>query len=209
MDGMSTIEMPVEDAKRRLAAYEQMLANDRTAEDDRIAAGYRAIARGYSVLRLSETIAAGGYFPNGMPRIAVGRADSQVCICDRGGGSWRDEGEHDFVFQDDRWRENRGALVGLHTVRVTVPFLEPTGPQRMWRGQTVVPTIPPEHRPKRRRLHGFHILWEVEEWRAVRRRRGVAPRDPALLRHIGGDLWAVVAVWDLTDLERAVIAGRT
>jgi len=32
------------------------------------------------------------------------------------------------------------------------------------------------------------------------------PRDPALIRHIRGDLWAVLAVWDLTELERAVLA---
>lgn len=45
------------------------------------------------------------------------------------------------------------------------------------------------------------ILWEAE-WQAV------PPKDPALLRHLGGDLYAVVAVWDLTELERAVLGGR-
>lgn len=35
-----------------------------------------------------------------------------------------------------------------------------------------------------------------------------APVDPALLKHIGGDLYAVVATWDLTDLERAVLDGH-
>lgn len=35
----------------------------------------------------------------------------------------------------------------------------------------------------------------------------VIAADPALLKHIGGDLWAVVAVWNLTDLEMAVLAG--
>src|SRR5438046_3023240 len=34
------------------------------------------------------------------------------------------------------------------------------------------------------------------------------PEDPALLKHIGGDLYAVVAVWNLTELERAVLSGR-
>ncbi|MGH3300400.1 MAG: hypothetical protein ACRDOK_01755 [Streptosporangiaceae bacterium] len=36
----------------------------------------------------------------------------------------------------------------------------------------------------------------------------VPPRDPALLRWIRGDLWAVVAQWDLTELERAVLSSR-
>lgn len=45
------------------------------------------------------------------------------------------------------------------------------------------------------------MLFEAE-WRPE------PPKDPALLRHIGGDLYSVVAVWDLTELERAVLAGR-
>lgn len=32
--------------------------------------------------------------------------------------------------------------------------------------------------------------------------------DPALLKHIGGDLYAVLATWDLTELERSVLGGR-
>ena len=31
------------------------------------------------------------------------------------------------------------------------------------------------------------------------------PRDPALLRNITGTLYAVLAVWDLTEVERAVL----
>ena len=48
----------------------------------------------------------------------------------------------------------------------------------------------------------FHILWEVEQWDPT------PPVDPALVRHIRGDLWAVIAMWDLTELERAVLAAR-
>jgi hypothetical protein len=44
-------------------------------------------------------------------------------------------------------------------------------------------------------------LWEAE-WRRV------APRDPYLLRHVGGDIWVVLAAWDLTEVERAAMATR-
>jgi hypothetical protein len=33
-------------------------------------------------------------------------------------------------------------------------------------------------------------------------------RDPYLLRHVGGALYAVLAAWDLTDLERAIMSAR-
>jgi len=48
-------------------------------------------------------------------------------------------------------------------------------------------------------LDRFHILWEAD-WHLD------PPQDPALLRRLMGDLWVVLAVWDLTSLERAVLA---
>lgn len=36
----------------------------------------------------------------------------------------------------------------------------------------------------------------------------IPPGDPALLKHMGGDLYAILAVWDLSPLERAVLAGK-
>lgn len=67
----------------------------------------------------------------------------------------------------------------------------------------IVPTIPPRLRPPHN-LSGYHILWEAE-WG---QEDVLPPGDPALLRHLGGDLYAVLAVWDLTPLERSVLAGR-
>lgn len=201
---LDTIQISEEEAKARLAEYESMLQEERTNQDYQIAAGYRAAAKGLPIIRLSETVAAGGYFSYGLPRIAVIRANVKTCYVYR-----EANGDHtDFVFtasDEGVWQSlNRGARVNRNTVRVTVPYDESHRNRRNSWGTalTVVPTIPPRYRPKRRRLRGFHILWEVEQWERV------APRDPALLRHIAGDLWAVHAVWDLTELERAVLSGR-
>jgi hypothetical protein len=197
---LATIDMPRTDAAALLREYEERWRDEQQIQDRRIAAGYRALARGESVIELSKTVAAGGMFPNGLPKIAIARADSKLCSVTFDG--------NDAIFDralHDRWwseRPNRGALVNEDTVRV--PF--PRGPYvagRKSAGRTMVPIIPPRHRPRLSRLRRFHILWEVEEWEVV------PPRDPALLRWIGGDLWAVLATWDLTDLERAVLgAGR-
>jgi hypothetical protein len=56
-------------------------------------------------------------------------------------------------------------------------------------------------RPKATLEH-FHILWEAV-WQPH-----TAPRDPMLLKHLGGVFYAVVAVWDLTELERAALRLR-
>lgn len=196
---ITTLEIPVEEATAALADYEAMIASERTAEDDAIAAGYRAAKRGLPVILLSSTIAAGGVFDNGLPRLAIVRADATECWVHH--TSW--PGPPSWVYTDGDNVKNMGAQVGAHSVRVPTDVPEPNGPGRQYRrAKTLVPTIPPRLRPRRSRLARRHILWEVEQWAPV------PPVDPALVRHIRGDLWAVEAVWDLTPLERAVLSAR-
>jgi hypothetical protein len=188
-----------DEARERLAEYEGLIAAERTAEDVAIAAGYRAAARGLGVIDLDRTIAAGGFHDNSLPRLAIARAGTAVCF------AWWDSSSVTYA-DADNWRVNQGALVNRHSVRV--PFAGDDLPDRSRRrsawsaGSAMVPLIPPRFRPRLRRLPGFHILWEVEEWTRQ------PPRDPALVRHIRGSLWAVHAVWDLTDLERTVLSQR-
>lgn len=188
------------DAEARLDEYRTQLATERTAEDEAIAAGYRAAARGLPVISLKAAFQTAGTMTmtdrrgGELPRLAIARADATEVWVDR---SWHFGG---WLFTTIQRVDYRGALVGRQAVRV--PVETPLdGVQR--RGRTVVPTIPPRHRPRLRRLRGFHVLWEVEAWDPT------PPADPALLRHIRGDLWAVQAVWDLTPLERAVLAQRS
>jgi len=196
---LSAVVISRDEAAERLAEYEERLRAERTAEDEAIAAGYRAAARGLSVISLQRTIGSGGFHGNGLPRMAVARADTRTCF------AWWDGSS--VIYGDTAdWRINQGALVNRRSVRVPLAAddLPDIRPRSAWNaGSAMVPIIPPRYRPKLRRLRGHHILWEVEEWTPV------PPRDPALLRHIRGDLWAVLAVWDLTDLERLVLAQRS
>lgn len=194
---LSAIEISQDEARERLAEYQEALKTERNAEDEAIAAGYRAAARGLPVISLQRTITAGGWHDNSLPRIAVAPADAVECFA-----RW-DDGDLVFSDVDDRY-VNRGALVNRHSVRVQVPGdARPERRRAYWQaGQAMVPLIPPRFRPKPRRLHRFHLLWEVESW------TWIAPEDPALIKHIRGDLWAVLAEWDLTELERLVLAQR-
>lgn len=193
---LSAIEISKDEALERLAEYQEALKTERNAEDEAIAAGYRAAARGLPVISLQRTVTAGGFHDDGLPRIAVIRADVTECFVRWDGNA--------LVFSDrDGWNVNRGALVGAHSVRVAIPGDDVPARPRSWHaGSTIVPLIPPRFRPRPRRLRHCHILWEVEQWTRI------PPRDPALLRHIRGDLWAVLAVWDLSELERLVLAQR-
>lgn len=204
---LDTIVMDPAEAKARVEEYTSLAYEERTAEDDAIAAGYRAAARGLPLIKLSETIAAGGWFDNGLPRLAIARADATQARVNVTGWS---NGTCELVYRSadgevSDWAPVRAAHVGRHGVVVHLPVPAPPSPRPHWgRGQTVVPIVPPRFRPRRRRrLHNLHVLWEVEQWDPT------PPVDPALLRHVRGDLWAVLAVWDLTPLERAVLAARS
>lgn len=64
----------------------------------------------------------------------------------------------------------------------------------------VVPIVPPRLHP-RAALSNYHILWDAI-WTPA------PPKDPMLLRRLAGHLYAIVAIWDLTSLEQAVLRGR-
>jgi hypothetical protein len=193
---LSTIVVSEEEATEKLAEYEHAIREDRNAEDVAIAQAYRAARRGLAVISLSRAIGEGGYFDSGWPRLAIARADAAEVVCRWTGGI------NELVFNEDGgWLSGRAALVGKHHVRVAPK--ERPGAADGWRVVAPVPLVPPRCRPKRPRLMNLHVLWEVESW-------SPAPsRDPALVKHIRGDLWAVLATWDLTDLELAVLAQRS
>jgi hypothetical protein len=184
---LTTIEVTPAEAAAKLREYERQVASERTVEDEAIARAYRC-ARAADQRRTLRRAA----------RRQAGREEPATCTVSLERSFGRDR--WGLVFGADGYPDNRGALVGTYTVRVAVPAPEQWH-QSTWSATTSVPLVPPQHRPRRARMRRFHVLWEVEEWRRV------PPRDPALLRHIRGDLWSVVATWDLTDLERAVLAG--
>lgn len=63
-----------------------------------------------------------------------------------------------------------------------------------------VPSVPAHLRPSGD-LGDYFILFEAK-WEKS------APPDPLLLRHIAGHMYSVLAQWDLTPIEKAVLEGR-
>ena len=154
-----------------------------TPYDAEIASIYKQIARGRTVIRALESIRAAGLDTEGFPRLAIAPAHLTVCRWSAGTNSCvygpvgRTRAERNFVRMD--WP-------GIGSGR------------RQWAGEAVVPLIPVHLRPKRG-LQNYHVLWEAEWTKRY-------PVDPFLLRRFGGDAWLVVAAWDLTDVERAVMS---
>jgi hypothetical protein len=193
---LNVLDVPKEVAREKLRVYTEALRQDQRREYRQLVNGFRHISAGRQVISLRETIAAGGIDGEGRPKLAVCRATARRCFLEVGNGR--------VVFGDlpAHQRRTHGInSVSEHWVRVQLPST-----RQNWREfEAVVPIVPPDHRPRHGKalykLADFHVLWEAD-WQPT-----VAPRDPALLRHLGGDLWVVWAVWDLTELERAVLVG--
>jgi hypothetical protein len=189
---LPTITMDREKALEAFDQYRGSVIARHNAEDEAIMRGYPAHSRGTPLLQLSEALKRGGLDQDSRPRLAICRADAKWCYLqiDTDGEAW---------FAMDRWRHDQATRRYVHVPVGTFENVR-TATNRYNPVRAMVPIVPPPLRP-RAKLSNYHILWEAD-WRQE------APRDPALLRKLGGDLWAVVAVWDLTELERAVLSGR-
>ncbi len=178
-------------------------------EDEIMKDVYRSFANGQRILNVSDVLRRAPLTDKErLPTLAIARADWTVCHFEVG---WQS-----VVFADGPWT-SRSSNSGTYTPKTIRfghdgwnPQLVSTGArnqlaQNLGRQLTrsakaMVPSIPVHLRPADN-LSNYHILWEAE-WQPV------PPVDPILLKHIAGDMFVVVAQWDLTEIERSVLAGR-
>ena len=173
--------------------------------------GYKAIAAGKQVIDLAQTMQAAGVQPDTLyPRLAICRADARICRVMLHG-----DGGALFLDEATRWRR----AVRRRTILPAGTFPAFTMQWNQGRGSTrysplghlerpawsteataLVPIVPPHLNP-RGSLGNYHTLWDAV-WTPA------PPKDPLLLRHLAGFLYAIVAQWDLSELERAVMRGR-
>jgi hypothetical protein len=215
---LQTIELPRAEARERFIEYRHAVHRRHDDEDAAIMRGYRAMARGSALISLSACIQKGGVDNRGRPRLAVGKATAtKVYLASR-----LATGSVTFctkLYQEGRAPNNSvdvrtlpaGTLpvipqdrvdsVAYHDREAVLGIIDYEA-RNPW--ATIMPNVPPRFRPARG-LHLYDVLFEVDKWS---RANPVVTRDPALIRRLAGDLYVVCAQWDLTDLERHVLAGR-
>jgi hypothetical protein len=197
---VAQIKMPAAEARKRFDEYTEALAGrEATAEDTAALLGYKALADGKDVLDLFQVFRDMPADVQGRPRLAVARAHwSHVAV------RRESDGRATWVqlerFAD--WADFYGRLAWHRRIRFPVGTLHASARPATTSSRdlsAIVPSIPPPVRPPRA-LHRYTILWEAD-WQ-------VAPVDPLLLRHLAGPLYVMLASWDLTELERSILAAR-
>jgi hypothetical protein len=224
---LQTVEIPRARAREAAADYKRAA---KTMSDPRQRQEFEAIARAYRLaardelpmIALTPTIRAGGTLTrtliyNGgrenerrenylLPALAVCRA-SAAFVYTRG---VQRDGSLQLIDSLGRSPRYRAGVVALENVAQLPAGYEPGHNLSSWDSsawRAMVPIVPPKQRPAGAdTLASYLLLWEADDWtwQTVPR----PPGDPALLKHVGGDIYAVVATWDLTELERLVLSGR-
>lgn len=206
---VTTIEMAQEAARLKFEEYRASFRRRADATDKTLMRTYKQLAEGRQLLDLAEVMREGGVDALHRPQLAIARADATHVTYER--SNWF-QGQVSRVFRSEPQRRFRRNIFRfqqdvfedcpsdcrqvMQTARRQFANHEHLRALR-----AMVPIIPPNLRPATD-PGGFAILWDVKgAW------LNVPPKDPILLKHIEGSLWAVLAVWDLTELERAVLKG--
>lgn len=160
-----------------------------TAGDRAVIAALNAAEEGRTLVDISEVIARGGasskYSVVKVPALTLAPPFAKEVTM----RIWHD-GE--MVLRAGRWK-----------LRLEAGFTFDRKEAISHTGKATVPGMPPEIRKVARKDH--LMLWEPE-WRKVNSQIPKPPRDPALLERLNGNLYVVVATWDLSPLEAAALA---
>lgn len=187
MMDVQNLQMDKDQARSLYQKYQEARSG-MTPNDRAIAAIYKRIAQGKLVIRALASITAAGVGADNLPKLAIMRADTPKVQCYSYDGkvsltACRANGQRIYGYAKDRCFEIpiAGAKNSTRTRVASVPLI-------------------PVHLRPRKAIEKYHVLWEAD-WDQY-------PVDPYLLRRFGQDAWVVVAVWDLTPVERAVMAQQ-
>lgn len=198
------IEMSEEEAREAYEEYSRLVKDREEEHLEILKKCTYHLSQGRKVLNIYDVIKNGGVFENGEPKLAIARADwKQVVFTKHKGKSG--------VFSDEKTTRNWGVT----KANINLPnnyFDDDWGMQTDSEGkvyswsspvreavQTATPIIPAVLTPQGK-LNNYYILFEV-----IGRRRVGA--DPLLLRRLSDNMFVVLATWDVSPLEQAVLDG--
>lgn len=203
------LALPKQKAQREWETYKQEIRESKTQFNKDMLALYAHMKHGGKVLDLWESVKLAGLNVDGDPKLAITNADSpkvrfvknytwttpSTTVSDGGA----------FYPVDYSWRKREN-----QKIRISQQFFPSEWPKDQNGNivrkeiETVTPIIPARimNVLRSHNLANYHILWEVEKWQPI------PPKDPILLKRISPNMFLILATWDLTPLERAVIRGR-
>lgn len=193
---IETLEVPRDLAKQKYKVYKEALKRSHDAQTETLKRAFHAVSSGKKVIDINRVAEKSGLDAAGLPKIAICRLGRKYVFYRRYEGR-PPEFRAGVDSDNPEWGGPRYWLTTVSSV-VDWPVRHANQANRYKDIVALVPSVPPELRPEGR-IDRYHILFEPE-WKQT------APSDPLLLRRIGASLYVVLAHWDLTEIERAVLA---
>ncbi len=168
---------------------------------------YKHLSLGHQVISVTKAMEVAGVKSDGLPVLAIANAsapwvwyvhDAGDIVDQNPGGGWR-HGACAFISDyatNPGWNAKRRAdkAVKGNVFRFIRFSIRPTSESNRAR----VPIIPPAILKKLPgNLDKYQILWEAD-WQS-------APEDPMIIRRISRDMYVILGVWNLTEVERLVL----
>ena len=195
---VETISMPEDDAKTELKEYRKLLETRKETYLQQMKDSLVQLAKGRKLININEVMRKVGVGEDGFPRLAIARADGEKVYLHR-----HDEGRVDFSLGSSGWEQYKHNTIWM-PAKTFAEFKKTEKEQYGYQVyEALIPIIPAVFLPTGK-LKNYWILWEVEQWSKT----PAPPNDPILLKRINESTFAVLAVWDLTPLERSITAGR-
>ena len=173
-----------EEAEIQYIRYCALLKKHPSEQYKTLKKAYYAIKQGNQIIDIYKALEQAGTFPSGYPRLAIAKAHMQK-----------------IQYRSTNW-SHAGGFYSPDGIIAQVALPNFGWNRNLSDRETIVPLVPAEHHPNSS-LRNYHILWEVEQdgWKPV----PVPPGDPLLLKRLSKNLFVVLAMWDLTELEKAVL----
>lgn len=210
---VNLLAIPKRQAEKEYESYAQVLKQNRKEEYlEELKTLYRHLAKGKKIINIYDAFQKVGLIAEqNTPKLAIVQANAKMCYFEKrehGTGKFskypqedyrtpKSEFYYDVLMPSQTYPEWETGIFpdqwnkGLTVTRIKNRILE-----------TRVPIVPARLLPKAG-LHNYHIIWEVDKWN-VRK----APVDPILVKRVTKNMFVVLAVWDLSPIEQAIIEGR-
>jgi hypothetical protein len=186
---VSTISVPRETAIQKINDIEALRPKQRTDEDDALLSVFKAVRKHNArVINIVDAFRQTGLNELGQPKLAIAQADWKDVHCSN---KSHYRGYYSTAFSSRSvWRYVAG---DIFLPKGTLSIKSSNGLK------SAVPHIPANLRPKYS-LSNYHILFEVQKWEEY-------PVDPFLLKRVVGNLFIVIAEWELTELEASLLGS--
>jgi len=155
---------------------------------------YHQMKSGRLIVDIAQAMKMAGVHTNYHPKMAIAKASAKKIAC-----LYHKDGDVEFM-HGTGWNDRITAADVC--LKQCLPIIPDTILANRWdrfKLEAPVPLIPPKHLPKTL-TDDYYVLWEVDVWKMV------PPTDPWLLRRITKTHFVVLEGWDLTELEKSVMA---